>query len=104
MKNPDPGSIDQNDYYYIDEVIPRPRNRSRHFFKVEIKAARRTAKDELKKSKEFGSQSINSQERKQIPDPSEFAEYIASDGGKKWNHSQLLIDRKRKSSITEDAH
>ena len=55
MKNPDPGSIDQNDYFYSDDVIPRPRDKNRHFFKVEIKAARRTAKDELKKVKEFGS-------------------------------------------------
>ena len=94
---PDLGSIDQSDYLYKDEMNLRPKDKPRHFFKVEIKAAQRTAKDE-KQANESG----HSQERKAFANPEESLEYVGAEA-RTWNRSLLILDRKRASSITDES-
>ena len=96
-QHPDLGSIDQSDYLYKDEMNLRPKDKPRHFFKVEIKAARRTAKDE-KQANESG----HSQERKVFANPEESLEYVGAEA-RTWNRSLLILDRKRTSSVTDES-
>ena len=84
---------------------------SKSFFKVEIKAARKTTKDELKpkQGKLTGARYSESQERFYIPDPDDFIQYVESQEGRKQSHSYLFLDRKlnqppfRESLVTEEA-